>query len=139
MSDYAHPEVLVNTQWVAEHLDTPKVGLVEVNFYLSNYYSGHIPGAVGWSWSIDFQHPIRKDLPDKDGIEALLSRSNIENDTTIIVYGTHRNGYATFALWLLKIYGHEDVRVMDGNREKWRQNPASAVVTSPARSTFPGI
>jgi thiosulfate/3-mercaptopyruvate sulfurtransferase len=119
MSGYFHPEVLVDTQWVAEHLAASKVRIIEVNFDLSNYNSGHIPGAVGWSWSTDFQHPIRKDLPDKEGIETLLSRSNIENDSTIIVYGTRRNGYATFALWLLKIYGHKDVRVMNGNREKW--------------------
>lgn len=119
MSGYVHPEVLVETQWVAEHLTASKVCIIEVNFDLSNYNSGHIPGAVGWSWSTDFQHPIRKDLPDKEGIETLLTRSNIENDSTIIVYGTRRNGYATFALWLLKIYGHKDVRVMNGNREKW--------------------
>jgi len=119
MLDYAHPEVLVDTQWVARHIGVPKVCIIEVNYDLSDYNSGHIPGAVGWGWSTDFQHPIRKDLPDKVGMEELLARSGIENDTTILVYGTRRNGYATFALWLLKIYGHSDVRVMNGNREKW--------------------
>jgi thiosulfate/3-mercaptopyruvate sulfurtransferase len=119
MSGYVHPEVLVDTQWVAKHLTASNVRIIEVNFDLSNYTSGHIPGAVGWSWSADFQHPIRKDLPDKEGMEKLLTSSNIENNSTIVVYGTRRNGYATFALWLLKIYGHKDVRVMNGNREKW--------------------
>ena len=119
MSSYAHPEVLVDTQWVNEHLTAPKVHFVEVGYDTSNYNSVHIPGAVGWGWSTDFQHSIRKDLPDKGQMEHLLSRSGIESDSTIIVYGTHRNGYATFAFWLLKIYGHGDVRFMDGNREKW--------------------
>lgn len=119
MQDYAHSEVLVETQWVAQHLDAPKVRIVEVGYDLGDYDSGHIPGAVGWAWSIDFQHSIRKDLPDRQGMAELLARSGIENDTTIIVYGARRHGYATFALWLLKIYGHSDVRVMNGNREKW--------------------
>ena len=116
---YAHPEVLVDTQWVAEHLNAPKVRVIEVGYDLSNYNSGHISGAVGWGWSTDFQQSLRKDLPDKGEMEELLTRSGIENDTTVVVYGTRRNGYATFALWLLKIYGHGDVRFMDGNREKW--------------------
>ncbi|MCX6084413.1 MAG: sulfurtransferase, partial [Caldiserica bacterium] len=75
MLGYAHPEVLVDTQWVAEHLTAPKVRVVEAGSDLSDYNSGHIPGAVGWSWSTDFQHPIRKDLPDKGGMEELLARS----------------------------------------------------------------
>lgn len=119
MSSYAHPEVLADTHWVAEHLVAPKTRIIEVGYDLINYNSGHLPGAVGWSWSRDFQHPIRKDLPDKAGMEALLTFSGIDKDTTILLYGTQRNGYATFAFWLLKIYGHEDVRVLEGNREKW--------------------
>ncbi len=116
---YADDNIVVDTQWVSEHLNSPKVRLVEVGYDVDNYNAGHIPGATGWGWSTDFQHPIRKDLPTKEGMEKLLSRSGIDNDTTILVYGSRRNGYATFALWLLKIYGHRDVRVMDGNREKW--------------------
>ena len=109
----------MDTQWAADHLTSHTVRVIEVGYDLSAYNSGHIPGAVGWAWSTDFQHPIRKDLPDKGGIEELLASSGIAKDTTILVYGTRRNGYATFAFWLLKFYGHEDVRVMDGNREKW--------------------
>jgi thiosulfate/3-mercaptopyruvate sulfurtransferase len=119
MLSYVHPEVLVDTQWVAEHLTAPKVRVVEVGYDKRDYDSGHISGSVGWGWSTDFQHPIHKDLPDKGGVEEMLIRSGIESDTTILVYGSRRNGYATFALWLLKIYGHADVRFMDGNREKW--------------------
>jgi thiosulfate/3-mercaptopyruvate sulfurtransferase len=119
MPGYAYPEILIDTQWVADHLASPKVRVVEVGYDSSNFDSGHISGAVGWSWSTDFQHPVRKDLPDRRGMEELLSRSGIESDMTILVYGTRRNGYATFAFWLLKLYGHRDVRVMNGNREKW--------------------
>lgn len=131
MSDYAHPEILVETQWVAEHIALPKVVFIEVGYDTSNYNSGHIPGSEAWSWSTDFQHPLRKDLPGKRGMEELLTRSGIENDTTIVVYGTRRNGYATFAFWLLKIYGHDDVRVMNGNREKWIAEGRSLTVEIP--------
>ena len=119
MPDYVHPEVLTDTCWVAGHLKIPEVRIVEVGYDLKDYESGHVPGAIGWAWSTDFQHPIRKDLPDQEAVAQLLARSGIHHDTTIIVYGTRRNGYATFAFWLLKIYGHGDVRVMNGNREKW--------------------
>ncbi|MCK9401737.1 MAG: sulfurtransferase [Bacteroidales bacterium] len=135
---YANPEVLVDTQWVTEHLTTLKVCIVEAGYDLSDYNSGHIPGAVGWAWSTDFQHPIRKDLPDKEGIEELLVRSGIKKDTTIIVYGARRHGYATFALWLLKIYGHNDVRVMNGNREKWiaEGRPLTTKIPTVTRSVY---
>lgn len=93
MSAYAHPEVLVDTQWVAEHLTAPKVRFVEVGYDTSNFNSGHIPGAVGWGWNTDFQHSIRKDLPDKWQMEHLLARSGIESDSTITLYGTRRNGF----------------------------------------------
>ena len=119
MAIYAHPEVLTDTQWVADHLDSPAVRVVEVGYDLENYNSGHIPGSVGWGWNTDFQHPLRKDIPDRGGMEALLGRSGIARDTTVIVYGVRRNGYATFALWLLKMHSHADVRFMDGNREQW--------------------
>jgi thiosulfate/3-mercaptopyruvate sulfurtransferase len=138
MLDYAHPEVLVETQWVVEHLNAPQVRIVEVGYDLGDYDSGHIPGAVGWAWSIDFQHSIRKDLPDVQGMAELLARSGIENDTTIILYGARRHGYATFAFWLLKIYGHDDVRVMNGNREKWMAEgrPLTAEIPKITRSVY---
>lgn len=119
MPTYAYPHVLVDPLWVADHLTTPTVRLIESAFDAEDYDSGHIPGALAWTWDEDFQHPLRKDIPDKDGWEALLSRSGISSETTVVVYGAPNNWYGTFAFWLLKIYGHVDVRIMNGGREKW--------------------
>lgn len=119
MQDYAHPEVLVETQWVADNLDDPNIRLIEAAYDTEKYDLGHIPGALPWTWKQDFQHPVRKDVPDKDGVEALLARSGIAKDTTVVVYGAPNNWYATFGFWLLTIYGHRNIRVMNGGREKW--------------------
>lgn len=116
---YAHPEVLVETDWVAAHLNDPSVRLVEVDVDTAAYDSGHIPGAVGWNWKIDTQQTIRRDIPDRATLEALLSRSGIGNSTTVILYGDNNNWFATFAFWLLKMYGHADARIMNGGRKKW--------------------
>lgn len=118
-SKFAHEEVLVDTDWVAEHLNDDNVRLVEVSVDTSAYDSGHIPGAIGWSWKKDTQDTLRRDVPDKAAFEALLGRSGISNDTTVILYGDMNNWFATFAFWLFKMYGHEDVRLMDGGRKKW--------------------
>ena len=116
---YAHPEVLVDTQWVADHLNDPNLRLVEVDVDTTAYDSGHIPDALGWNWKRDTQQLVRRDIPDKAGIEELLSRSGIGKDTTVIFYGDNNNWFATFAFWLLKLYGHADARMMDGGRKKW--------------------
>src|ERR1051326_8610635 len=115
---YAHPEVLVETQWVADHLEDPSLRLVEVDVDTAAYDSGHIPGALGWNWKKDTQQPIRRDIPDKAGVEELLSRSGISNTTTIIFYGDNNNWFATFAFWLVKLYGHAEARMMNGGRKK---------------------
>src|SRR5919204_3734488 len=119
MSQYAHPEVLVDTQWVADHLSGPTVRLVEVDVDTTAYDSGHIRGAVGWNWKKDTQQTIQRDIPDKAAWEALLSRSGIANDTTVVFYGDNNNWFATFAFWLAKLYGHADSRIMNGGRKKW--------------------
>jgi thiosulfate/3-mercaptopyruvate sulfurtransferase len=116
---YADPSVLVETSWVAEHLDDPGVLLVEVDVDTTAYDSGHIPGAVGWNWRRDTQQLVQRDIPDQAGLEALLSRSGISSDTIVVFYGDHSNWFATFAFWLLKVYGHADARVMNGGRQKW--------------------
>jgi thiosulfate/3-mercaptopyruvate sulfurtransferase len=119
MAEYAHPEVLVSTQWVADHLSDPKIRLVEVDVDTSGYDQGHIAGAVGWNWQTQLQDNIRRDLITKQALELLLGESGISNDTTIILYGDNNNWFAAYALWQLKYYGHKDVRLMNGGRKKW--------------------
>jgi thiosulfate/3-mercaptopyruvate sulfurtransferase len=119
MAEYAHPEVLVTTDWVAEHRNDPKVRIVEVDVDTSAYDQGHVPGAIGWNWQTQLQDPVRRDLVDKRAFEELLGRSGISNDTTIITYGDNNNWFAAWAFWELKYYGHSDVRIMNGGRKKW--------------------
>jgi thiosulfate/3-mercaptopyruvate sulfurtransferase len=119
MNTYAVPEVLVDTDWVADHLHDPRLRLVEVDVDTHAYDTGHIPGALAWNWKQDTQQTLRRDIPDRAGLEALLGRSGITPETTVIVYGDNNNWFATFAFWLLKLYGHADARVMNGGRKKW--------------------
>jgi thiosulfate/3-mercaptopyruvate sulfurtransferase len=133
---YVHPEVLVETDWVAEHLNDTSIRLVEVDVDTSAYDSGHIPGALGWNWKRDTQQITRRDIPDRAALEDLLARSGIGNDTTVILYGDNNNWFATYAFWLLKLYGHNDVRLMNGGRKKWvdegRPFTTEAAVVKPA-------
>jgi len=119
MTGYAHPDALVETEWLAERLDDPAIRIVEANFDLGSYAEDHLPGAVGWSWKDDFQHPLRNDLPDRAGIEELLGRSGIGHDTTVVLYGGQNNWYAGFGYWLLSIYGHQRLHLLNGGRKKW--------------------
>lgn len=125
MSNYSHPKSLVSTQWVADQLDDAQVGLVEIvwgansTFGMPAYESGHIPGAIAWDFEQDIQDPARRDVLDKGGLEALLSKSGLTAESTIVLYSGLNNLLATFAFWLLKVYGHTDVRLMDGDRQKW--------------------
>lgn len=116
---YAHAEVLVSTEWVAQHLNDPKVRIVESDEDILLYDVGHIPGAVKLDWHTDLQDPVERDFIDKAGFEALMSRVGISNDTTVVFYGDKNNWYACYTFWLFKYYGHEDCRVMDGGRAKW--------------------
>jgi thiosulfate/3-mercaptopyruvate sulfurtransferase len=129
---YAHPEALVETQWVADHLRDPGVRLVEVDVDTTAYAGGHIPGAVGWNWKEDTQQPVRRDIPDAAAMAELLGRSGIGRETTVVVYGDNNNWFATFAFWLLKVYGHRDVRVMNGGRKKWAEEGRPLVATLPS-------
>lgn len=116
---YAHPEVLVTTDWVAAHLDDPKVRIVESDEDILLYDIGHIPGAVKLDWHTDLQNPVERDFVDKAGFEQLMSRAGIANDTTVVFYGDRNNWYACYTFWLFKYFGHADARVMDGGRAKW--------------------
>jgi thiosulfate/3-mercaptopyruvate sulfurtransferase len=119
MAEYAHPEALVSTDWVAEHLDDPKVRLLESNEDVLLYETGHIPGAQKIDWVGDLNDPLVRDYLDKSHFEALLSRLGISNDSTIVLYGDKNNWWATYALWVFKLFGHEDVRILNGGRKKW--------------------
>ncbi len=112
-------KVLVTTAWVAEHLKDPKVRIVEVDVDTKAYSEGHAPGAVGWDWGRQLCDTVRRDIIPKAQFEKLMGSSGISNDTTVILYGDNNNWFAAWALWQLKIYGHEDVRLMDGGRKKW--------------------
>ncbi len=119
MADYAHPEVLVSTQWVADHANDPKVRLIEVDVDTTAYDQGHVPGALGWNWQTQLQDQLRRDLISKEQFEKLCGGSGISNDSTVVVYGDNNNWFAAWALWQFKYHGHADVRIMNGGRKKW--------------------
>ena len=138
MAEYAHPESLVSTEWVAEHGGGPNIALVEVDVDTSAYEQGHIAGAVGWNWQSQLQQPVRRDLAAPEEIEALMTRSGIGNDTTVILYGDNNNWFAAWAFWQLKYYGHRDVRLMNGGRAKWEAEgrPLTTEVPVPAPAIY---
>jgi thiosulfate/3-mercaptopyruvate sulfurtransferase len=116
---YAHPEVLVETDWVAAHAKDPGLRLVEVDVDTAAYDLGHIAGAVGWNWQTQLQDQVRRTLASKTQFEALCSQAGITPETTVILYGDNNNWFAAWALWQFKYYGHKDVRLMNGGRKKW--------------------
>lgn len=119
MAEYAHPEVLVDTAWVADHLNDPQVRLVESNEDILLYNQGHIPGAVKIDWVTDLNDPVVRDYLDKEHFEQLLAAKGISNDTTVVFYGDKNNWWATYAFWVFKLFGHKDARILNGGRAKW--------------------
>ena len=117
---YANDAALVSTDWVAEHLNDPAVRLIEVDVDTSAYDQGHIPGAVGFNWSTQLSDQIRRDIPPKDQWEKLLSEAGVWPDIKIVFYGDNNNWFAAFAYWIARMYGHEDVALMNGGRKKWQ-------------------
>jgi thiosulfate/3-mercaptopyruvate sulfurtransferase len=110
---------LVTAEWVEEHLDDPKVVLVEVDEDTSAYDGGHIRGAIKLDWTTDLQDQVRRDFVNKQQLEALLSDRGVSNDDTIVLYGGNNNWFAAYAYWYFKLYGHQDVKLLDGGRKKW--------------------
>ncbi len=115
----AQQTVLVSTDWVIQHLNDPKVRVVEVDVDTKAYNEGHAPGAIGWAWDTQLCDTVRRDIIPKDQCEQLLGQSGIGNDTTVVLYGDNNNWFAAWAFWQLKVYGHSDVRLMNGGRKKW--------------------
>ena len=115
----AHPETIVETDWVEEHLNDDNVALVEVDVDTSAYDQGHIPGAIGWNWTSQLNDSVRRDILSKEQTQRLLGESGIAKSTTVVLYGDNNNWFATYAFWQLRIYGHGRLKVMNGGRQKW--------------------
>jgi thiosulfate/3-mercaptopyruvate sulfurtransferase len=140
MADYAQPEVLVTTDWVAEHGSDAGVRLLEVDVDTAAYDEGHISGAVGLNWQTQLCDQVRRDILTKEQFEQLCQDSGISNDTTIIFYGDNNNWFATYALWQFRYYGHDEsnLKVMDGGRQKWIDEGRELVTdtSSPAATDY---
>ena len=120
VADYAHPEVLVTTEWLADHLEDPTVRVLEVDYDPSSAYElGHIPGSFLVDWKRDINDTVRRDILSREQFAALASRIGAAPETTLVLYGDMRNWFAAFAFWTFKIYGHADVRLVNGGRRKW--------------------
>ncbi len=119
MAQYAHPEVLVDTDWVAQHLNDSNIRIVESDEDVLLYELGHVPGAVEIDWHVDLQDAVVRDYINKRGFEALMASRGIANDTTVVFYGDKNNWWATYALWVFSLFGHEKVKIMNGGRQKW--------------------
>ena len=111
--------VLVSTDWVNEHLKDSSIRIAEVDVDTAAYEQGHVPGAVGWNWTTQLCDTLVRDVIPKAKLEELLGNSGIDNNTTIVLYGDNNNWFAAWAFWQLKLYGHQNVQIMDGGRKKW--------------------
>ncbi|MBI3003667.1 MAG: sulfurtransferase [candidate division NC10 bacterium] len=138
MSEYAQPQVLVSTKWVEEHKGDANVRIVEVDVDTKAYEEGHVPGAIAWSWQTELCDTVQRDILPKAGFERLLGSSGIENGTTVVLYGDNNNWFAAWAFWQLKVYGHGDVRLMNGGRKKWIEEGRELTrdVPRPASKTY---
>jgi thiosulfate/3-mercaptopyruvate sulfurtransferase len=132
-TQYAHPEKLVSTEWLAAHLDDPTVVVVESDEDVLLYDTGHIPGAVKIDWFTDLQDPVARDYLDGEGLARLLSDKGISRDQTIVFYGDNFNWWAAYALWVLTLFGHADVRLLDGGRAKWMAEGRPSTTDVPSR------
>src|SRR5438309_6150059 len=119
MANYAHPEVLVSTDWVKDNLDKPGIKLIEIDVDTKAYDAGHIAGAIGFNWQTQLQDQVRRDIIGKEAFEKLVGGAGISTKDTVVLYGDNNNWFAAYGFWLFKIYGHKDVRLMNGGRVKW--------------------
>ncbi|MEM1954635.1 MAG: sulfurtransferase [Nitrososphaerota archaeon] len=128
--------VLVSTDWVARNLNNPNVRIVEVDYDPQTaYFQGHIRGAILWDWKKDINDQLERNIISKEGFEALMSRSGISNDTHVVLYGDYNNWFAAFAFWVMKLYNHEKVSLMDGGRKKWIAEERELVTEVPSYPT----
>jgi thiosulfate/3-mercaptopyruvate sulfurtransferase len=132
MADYAHPETLASTDWVAKHAADPHVRVVEVDVDTKAYEEGHVPGAIAWAWNSQLSDTVRRDILSKERFEELMSASGIKPESTLVIYGDNNNWFAAWAFWQAKIYGHRDVRLMNGGRKKWLAEGRELATDTPA-------
>jgi thiosulfate/3-mercaptopyruvate sulfurtransferase len=131
-------DVLVSTDWVAQHANDPGVKLIEVDVDTNAYEEGHIPGAAGFNWTSQLQDQVRRDVITKTELEKLLGEAGVSNSDTIVFYGDNNNWFAAYAFWVLEMYGHRDLKLMDGGRKKWldENRPTTKDKPQPAASTY---
>ena len=137
--EYAHPEVLVDTNWVDQHKNDPKVRVAEVDYDpTANYTLGHVPGSVLIDWKADINDPVTRNIVTKQACESLLQRVGVNDDTTLVLYGDFNNWFAAFAFWVFKYYGYKDVRLMNGGRKKWLEEdkPVTKDIPSHTKGNF---
>ncbi len=135
MSAYAHPEVLVTTDWVKDNLGKPGIKLVEIDVDTKAYDAGHIPGAVGFNWQTQLQDQVRRDIVGQEAFEKVVGAAGISNGDTVVVYGDNNNWFAAYGYWLFKLYGHQDVRLMNGGRVKWLNEADKPLTTEVPKVT----
>lgn len=140
-ADYAHPERLVSTEWVAKHLGNENLVVVESDEDVLLYDVGHIPGAVKIDWHLDLNHPVTRDYVDGEGFAQLMRAKGISRDSTVVFYGDKSNWWAAYALWVFTLFGHSDVRLMDGGRAKWEAEGREMTrdVPTPAPTDYPVV
>ncbi len=138
---YAHRGMVVSTGWLAEHLDDPGIVVVESDEDVLLYETGHIPGAVKIDWQDDLNDPVTRDYIDGEAFSALMSSKGISRDDTVIFYGDNFNWWAAYALWVFTLFGHPEVRLLDGGRQKWiaEQRPMTREVPERSPSTYPVV
>ena len=138
MADYANPNTLVSTDWVVQNSKNPNIRVVEVDVDTKGYDEGHVPGAIGWNWQTQLCDQLQRDIIPRSALENLLGSSGIDNNTTVVLYGDNNNWFAAWAYWQLKIYGHKDVKLMNGGRKKWiaEGRELSKDAAKPAAKTY---
>src|SRR5436305_619385 len=139
-TNYAQPDALVTTGWVAEHLNDPKVKLVEVDVDTTSYEKGHIKNAIGWNWQTQLQDKVTRNVVDPRSFAELCRRAGINNDDTVVLYGDNNNWFAAWALWQFKYHGHKDARLMNGGRKKWELEKRPLTTDAPKlapKSNYP--
>ena len=141
LAEYAHPERLVTTAWLAEHLEEPGLAVVESDEDVLLYETGHIPGAVKVDWHTELNDPVTRDYVDGVGFAEIMSAKGIGRDDTVVIYGDRNNWWAAYALWVFSLFGHPDVRLLDGGRAKWvaEGRPMTTEVPQRTRTDYPVV